>query len=159
MKSNEFEKLIDKNKYQVFLFSSPVPIPLNFAIHTWFVINLKGKIHRWEFGSFRGSPHPNGIGVLKDFLEPTKGMNFYWWKANPRFDSKLISFIEGNDKSIAKDLALFIEKNSNKYPLKNTYKLLGPNSNSFMSWILEKFPNSKLKLPFNAFGKNYKVSE
>lgn len=77
MNEEEFSKLINKKKYQVFLFSSPVPIPLNFAIHTWFVINLKGKIHRWEFGSFKGSSHENGIGVLKDFLKPTDGMNFY----------------------------------------------------------------------------------
>lgn len=156
MSKLEFNKLIDKNKYQVFLFSSPVPIPLNFAAHTWFVINLKGKIHRWEFGLFRGSPHPNGIGILKDFLKPIEGMNIYPWKSNPKFNSKLIDFIEGGEKSIAKDLALFIEKKSNSYPLKDIYKLLSPNSNSYVSWVLNKFPNSGLKLPFNAFGKNYK---
>lgn len=157
MNEKEFEKIINKNKYQVFLFSSPVPIPLNFAVHTWFVINLKGKINRWEFGKFWGGPHPNGIGVFKNLLEPTKGMNIYWWKTNPRFKSKLISYIQGDEKSVAKNLALFIEENSNDYPLKNTYKLLGPNSNSFMKWVLDKFPNSDLKLPFNAFGKNYKI--
>ena len=156
MKEKDFNKLIKKNKYQVFLFSSPIPFPLNFAQHTWFVINLKGKIHRWEFGKFRGSPHKNNIGVLKDFFNPTKGMNTYLWKDNPRFKSKLIKQIEGGENSIAKQMALFIEKNSNKYPLKKVYSLTKANSNSFIKWIINKFPKSNFKLPFNAFGKTQK---
>ncbi len=159
MTEKEFLKLVDRNKYQVFILSSRVPFPLNFAVHTWFVINLKGKIHRWEFGYFKGSPYENGIGVLKDFFYPTTGMNVYFWKAEPRFNSKLISFIEGDDNSIARDLALFIEKKSYSYPLKNTYLFRGPNSNSYMQWVLDEFPNSNLKLPFNAFGKGYRIKD
>lgn len=157
MTENEFLKLIDINKYQVFIFSSPVPIPLNFAVHTWFVINLKGEIHRWEFGYFRGSPNENEIGMLKDFFNPTVGMNFYFWKAEPRFKSKLVDFIDGGDNSKAKELALFIEKNSSSYPLKDIYQFRGPNSNTYMQWVLDKFQNSGLKLPLNAFGKGYKI--
>ncbi len=159
MDGTKFSELINKNKYQVFLFSSPVPIPFNFAVHTWFVINLKGKINRWEFGRFKGSPHKNGIGILKNFFEPTEGMNKFFWKRNPRFNSKLIGFIEGKDNSITKQLAIFIEEYANSYPLKTEYSVLGPNSNSFMQWILDKFPDVKLKLPFNAIGKGYKIKE
>jgi len=155
MNKFEFSKLINKNKYQVFLFSSPVPIPFNFAVHTWFVVNLKGEINRWEFGRFRGSPYKNGIGVLKNFFSPTEGMNIYFWKRYPRFNSKLIDFIEGDEESAANHLAVFIEEYSNTYPLKTKYSPLGPNSNSFMQWILNKFPKANLKLPFNAIGKGY----
>jgi len=157
MNKEEFIKLIDREKYQVFLFSSPVPIPFNFSVHTWFVINLKGKINRWEFGRFRGSPQKNGIGVLKNFFENTEGMNIYFWKTQPRFDSKLIDFIEGGDDSVANKLALFVEEYSNSYPLKTKYLMIGPNSNTFIQWILNKFPEADMKLPLNAIGKGYKI--
>jgi len=157
MNKKEFTELIDNNKYQVFLFSSPVPIPLNYWAHTWFVINLKGKINRWEFGKFQGSPHNNGIGVLKNFFENTEGMNIYFWKTKPRFNSKLIDLIEGDDDSVANKLALFIEEYSNSYPLKAEYFMTGPNSNSFVQWILNKFPEVNMRLPYNAIGKGYKI--
>ena len=157
MDERAFLKFVNKNKYQVFIFSSPVPIPLNFAVHTWFVINLRGQIHRWEFGYFRGSPKENKIGMLKDFFRPTVGMNFYFWKAEPRFCSRLVDFIEGGDSSVARELALFIEEKSYSYPLKDTYMFKGPNSNTYMQWVLDKFPDSNLKLPFNALGRGYKI--
>jgi len=157
MNETEFSKLIDKDKYQVFLFSSPVPIPMNFAVHTWFVINLKGEINRWEFGQFRGSPYKNGIGNLKNFFSPIDGMNKFFWKREPRFNSKLIDYIEGDEDSLANRMAIFIEEYSNSYPLKTKYVLTGPNSNSFVQWILNKFPDANLQLPFNAIGKGYKV--
>ena len=150
MNKEEFVKLIDKKKYQVFLFSSPVPIPFNFSVHTWFVINLKGEIRRWEFGRFRGSPHKNGVGLLVNFFQETEGMNIYFWKTEPRFNSKLIDFIEGEEDSIANRLAHYIEKYSKTYPRKTKYLLTGPNSNTFMQWILNKFPEANMKLPLPA---------
>lgn len=158
MNKEELKKLIDDSKYQVFLFSSPIPIPLNSFVHTWFVIKLKGEISRWEFGKFKGSPNKNGIGVLKNFFDKTEGMNKYFWKSEPRFNSKLIDFIEGDDDSIANEIALFIEEYSNSYPLRSEYFLSGPNSNSFIQWILHKFPEANMKLPFNAIGKGYKIT-
>ncbi len=153
----EYKRIINKEKYQVFLFSSPIPYPLNFAVHTWFVINLKGKISRWEFGQFKGSPHKNGIGVLKNFFEPTEGMNKYFWKSYPRFTSKLIDFIEGDENSTASNLAEFIENFSDSYPLKDKYILTGPNSNTFVQWIINQYPEANIKLPFNAVGKGSKA--
>jgi len=41
MKTEEFDKLIDKDKYQVFLMICPASTPVNFARHGWFVINKK----------------------------------------------------------------------------------------------------------------------
>ena len=43
MNEQEFLKLVKNDMYQVFLFSSPVPIPFFFARHCWFVINNKEK--------------------------------------------------------------------------------------------------------------------
>jgi len=45
----------------------------------------------------------------------------------------------------------------NLNPFRNEYKIYpGPNSNTFIQWVLNHFPNSGLKLPRNAFGKNYR---
>lgn len=48
MNKHEFFNLIRKDKYQVFLFSSPLPFPFNFAVHTWIVTAKKDKVTRWE---------------------------------------------------------------------------------------------------------------
>jgi len=48
VEEEKFKKLIKRDLYQVFLFSSPVTFPMNFASHPWFIVNLKGKINRWE---------------------------------------------------------------------------------------------------------------
>jgi hypothetical protein len=117
---------------------------------------LKGTISRWEFGKFKGSPHKNGIGVLKDFFKPTEGMNKYYWKSYPRFNSKLVDFIEGDENSVAKKLAEYIGKSSTSYPLKDKYILTGPNSNTYIQWILDKYSEANIELPYNAIGKNYK---
>lgn len=154
----EYNTLIENAKHQIFLFSSPVTFPLNLAVHTWFVVNIEGKIDRWEFGRFRGSPHKNNIGVLKNFLKPTEGMNLYFWKQKPKFKSKLLSFIEGDENSVAHDMALFINNYSNNYPLRDKYCLIGPNSNTYVQWILNKFPESNLELPANAFGKGFNLT-
>ena len=151
----KFQELLDKKKYQVFVMSSPVPFPLNYGIHLWFVINLKGKIHRIEFGKFNGSPHKDGVGVLKDFLAHTTGMNRCFFRKNPRFSSKVEDFIEGHKNSNAFKLATFVLEQHEDYPLKNEYKLLGPNSNSFVGWVLKQFPNIDMNISSRAVGLNY----
>jgi hypothetical protein len=70
---------------------------------------------------------------------------------------KAIGIYRGRDRSVAKKMSLFIEKDSGKFPLRKSYFLIGPNSNSFIQWVIDKFPDSGFKLPFNAFGKGYKV--
>lgn len=151
-----FNKRLDKKKYQVFVMSSPIPFPLSYGIHLWFIINLQGKTHRIEFGKFYRSPHKNGIGMLKDFLPLEAGMNIFFFRRNPRFTSRIEGHIEGDKNSDAFKLATFILNHYEDYPLKNEYKLLGPNSNSFISWVLKQFPEIKMNISFRAVGFNYK---
>ena len=72
--SNEFEALINPNIYQVFLFSCPANIPLNFAAHTWFVANKRGELSRWEvlFGKNRSKTCWGHLHL--DFLPPFQGI-------------------------------------------------------------------------------------
>lgn len=155
----DFNQLLKPDRFQVFLFASPIPVPFHFAVHAWFVINRMGEVHRWEFGKFRNSPHPGGIGILKDFLAPTDGMNRYPWKSKPRHDAYLLDFVEGDKKSVAAAMTSFIHAQSGSYPYRNRYSYLGPNSNTYVQWVLNHYPESGLKLPHKAIGKSYSLQE
>ena len=152
-----YKKLINKNKYQVFLFSCPDNIPLSFARHSWFVLNKKSKISRWEV-LFRKKDVKNRWGHLyKNFFPPFLGLEIfpyvekYFWK--PTF----LGYIEGDKDSFAYKVINFIEKSKDKYPYNYNYFLMGPNCNTYTQWVLDNFPQFKAKLPWNAIGKNYKI--
>lgn len=155
MESNKFRNLIKKDKYQVFLFSCPAVVPFQIGLHHWFVINRKGQISRWEILK-RKNVFKTSFGHLcLNVLSPTKGT-----KVLPPFkkfwNSKLEGFIEGDRNSLAKKMTDFIETSSKSYPYKNRYNLFyGPNSNTFIQWIISRFPRSGFKLSWRAVGKNY----
>ena len=163
MKEEEFKKLVNKEKYQVFLFSSNMPFPISFAVHTWFVINRKGKIFRFDFGHMGGSPDKKWGLVIRNTYPPTTGvisimgMKVKATEHSKRNPSKLLEVIEGEEDSMADKMSKFILEKSKDYPHKDKYqKYAGANSNSFIQWIIDHFPESKFKLPFNAFGKKFK---
>lgn len=63
------ENLIEKDKYQVLLCSSPANIMVGFAVHTWFLINRKGKLTRWEVIHLK-KDREGSIGYLnKDYTD------------------------------------------------------------------------------------------
>jgi len=155
----EFNNLVNEDLYQVFLLASPIPQPFGFAIHAWFVLQQNGVLDRWEFGKFRNSPHPNGIGVLHNFFAPLQGMNKYPNRAEPRQPSQLLGIQQGSAHSSAAEIIYFIEKHSPNYPLRNKYRYLGPNSNTYVQWILDHFPETELKLGWRAIGKHYNVAK
>ncbi|MFA6257168.1 MAG: DUF3750 domain-containing protein [Candidatus Paceibacterota bacterium] len=74
------------------------------------------------------------------------------------FKAKLLSQIEGDEKSIARLMADFIENSPNTYAHRDVYHFVGPNSNTYAAWVLRNFPEFKAALPRNAFGKNYKCT-
>lgn len=156
MTGEEFSKKLRPDLFQVFLLSSPCNIPLNFARHHWFVVNRQGIVSRWEV-LFREKGVITSWGHLhKDFLPPHQGIEIlpfsdrYFWK------SKLMSIIEGGIGSSAEKAANFIEASATAYKYKDTYKLLGPNSNTFAQWVLDNVPEFKVALPMNSFGSGYK---
>ena len=162
MTTEEFEKLIDPTKYQVFLISCPAYFPINFAIHPWFVVNKKGILTRWEVGHSK-EDSPNYFGYIRsDGLPFLKGLPVFSYSVplnwGPR-RIKLIGRIEGDEDSAAHKIITFIEKATVNYPYRDTYHLLGPNSNTYIQWVLNAFPEWKIHLPRNAFGKNYKTTE
>lgn len=148
------KNLIKKNKYQIFLLVCPASLPFSFATHSWFVINRKGTISRWEVSFFRSKrdlsfdhlnknlyPHFQGIEMFPFFQK-------YFWKG------KVLSSIEGDENSSVAQMTEFIEQSNENYPYTHKYSLVGPNSNTYVQWVLNRFPQSNMHLPWNAFGKN-----
>ena len=74
----------------------------------------------------------------------------YFWKG------KLLGHIEGET---AKRIIEFIEKSPEIYLYCYKYFLAGPNSNTYTQWVLNNFPDFKVMLPWNSFGKNYEIKK
>ena len=152
MTSQEFEKLIDKEKYQVFILICPASLPFIFARHLFFVINKKGEISRWEV---RFEKHSRGIvwgHIHKNASLPNQGIPIIPYIEKWCWPARLFLEINNNQKRIE-----IIEESKNNYPYKDRYFITGPNSNTYIQWILNQVPELKIDLPFNAFGKNYTV--
>lgn len=154
----DFNSRIKKDQYQVFLFSSPASFPFQYARHGWFVINKKGTVSRWEVlmsPVHRGTHWGN---IYKDFSEPFVGVTifpyargFYWSNVH------LLGSIEGGENSVAHMMGDFIERSPIEYSYKDIYRFLGPNSNTYVAWVLNKFPEFKHEnLNWRYVGKNFK---
>lgn len=160
MKSLDLEKQIDSAKYQVFLLTCPVPLPLSFAVHSWFVVNQKGIVSRWEvvhkknlrkisWGHLYMNIRPVFQGSPIFFKRHT-----YFWK-----NFTLRGYIEGGEGSTAHQMTDFILNSKNTYPYRDIYFVLGPNSNTYPQWVMKAFPGFKARLPWNAFGKMFKIRD
>lgn len=150
------EKLINKDLYQVFLMSSPASVPINFARHPWFVINKKGEISRWEVvWNPLGYNTKTIWGHLgKNFMPPFIGLRILLFTHKFLWKSSLIKLLEGDSDSAAAKIIEAIEHSSETYPHKETYSFFGPNSNTYVQWIIDQFPESGMVLPWNSFGKD-----
>lgn len=143
---------INKNKYQIFICTSPASFPFSFARHPYIVCNEKGKISRYEVLYFKVNNknlNKNYYSLKKPFrgVEVILGVNnFLYWRG------KVIYKFEG---VIAKKMIFFVKESLRTYPYLGKYKLSGPNSNTYVQWVLDNFPETKASLPWNCFGKNY----
>ena len=159
MDEDKFKLLLKADLYQVFLFSCPATLPYSFASHPWFVVNKKGTVSRWEIFWRPWFGHIFRWGYLhKDFYTPTQGVEMFFLSEKHFWGpGTLRGYVEGGEGSMAQRMAAFIENSGETYPHCQTYSLLGPNSNTYIQWVLDHFPESKLGLPWNSFGKK-KVS-
>ena len=145
------------DRYQVLLLSCPATLPFSFASHPWFVVNKKGTISRWEVFMRPQEGWSMRWGHLhKDFYPPFRGIALllfsekYTWKRGV-----VRGVIEGAEGSLAHHIAECIEASWGRYPYRNDYALMGPNSNTYAQWILDQFPECGLRLRWNAWGKRY----
>lgn len=152
---NEFQNLINKDKYQVFVFDSPAFIPINFARHPWFVLNKKGVLSRWEVRDTKDKETGSYLFINNQPL--FQGINVFYFPKNVFWKAKLLGYIDGDEGSTAQRMINFIENSKAIYPYVYSYSLIGPNSNSYAEWILSKFPEFRVSLPWNSVGKNFKI--
>ncbi|MEA2701872.1 MAG: hypothetical protein QOE22_581 [Candidatus Parcubacteria bacterium] len=144
------EKLLRPDRYQVFLMIGRSQVL--FAPHPWFVVNKKGIVSRWAIGLRTMRRNPRWGYINKDALPPFAGVPILW----PIWKSTLVGYVEGGEGSLAARMIERIEGSYESYPYRDRYTLTGPNSNTYVQWLLDQFPESGLKLPWNAFGKGYR---
>lgn len=152
-----------KDNFVVKIYSCPVPFPFTFAVHTYIVFEHGPTVVRYDV-----NPIPfvdvssNLFGhIKKDVLPPEVGFRWlgkYPLNFGPRYKVKLYGKISGGPDSAAGKLYSFIASDGLKsYPFTHTYRMiLGPNSNTFIQWVLDQVPDSGLRLPSNAWGKDFK---
>jgi hypothetical protein len=147
---------LNEKTYEVFILSSPLPFPFNFAVHTWVVTNRKGETNRWEVWQHKNAGPVSWGHVHKNLFPLFTGMNVFYILTKKRFRSKIIYKMEGDEGSQAHKLISFIENKAHVYSFRSKYRYVpGPNSNTFTQWIIDQMDSKKVKLQGNAFGKGY----
>lgn len=150
------QELIDNDKYQVFIYGSKAHLPFVFACHSWIVLNKKGLISRWEI-IFRKNKNQD-LGYLHiDELPPFRGISIIPFMNRIFSKGRMLGYIEGGSGSLAEEVLKFVEQSKYEYPYLKKYILTGPNSNTYVQWVLNKFPELKVKLSWHFIGKNYNI--
>lgn len=157
MNEKQFNKLLDPAINQIFVFDSMVSVPLCFARHPWIVVAPRGGgWTRFEVLSLPNEKKEHGRHVYKNHSSPTVGMPFFGGGKKYFFRSRLIGVLVDKDESFVGDVSAYLENHISSYENKETYRYWpGPNSNSFVQWVLDQIPGHNLQLPWNAFGKKY----
>lgn len=143
----------NKNSNQVFLLHSACNVPINLASHTWFVINEKGKLSRFEVRHFKSHIQKHGY-IHLNTISYFQGIELFRFYPKFKWRTKLIQKFED---PIASEIIQVVKSSLEKYPYKEKYKLIGTNSNTYTQWILNHFPKLKVKLPWNSFGKKTNI--
>jgi hypothetical protein len=154
-KRNLFENLINNDLYQVFLFASPAHIPLSIWTHPWFVINKKGKLFRYEVLHKSNRSRPECGHIHVDNLPLFDGIEVFLFLKHPRWNATLLGQIQGGENSAAQRMCDFIEHSICTYKNKDHYCLVGPNSNTYIQWVLDNSPEFTGRLKWNALGNEY----
>jgi len=148
----EFYEFVKNSKSRLFIVSSPLPIPFNFATHLWLIlVDKNGKISRWD-GWSKSSQNQTSHGLVhKNLMEAVIGMNRYFFKVEPRWNSTLL--YELNCEISEEE---FFEKLIN-YPFIDRYRVFpGPNSNTFVAWVVKEILEKNINLSIRAVGRKYK---
>ena len=148
---NQFENLVNKNEYQVFVFYCPAYIPFDFFRHPWFVVNKKGEISRWEIKHIINKTDNSYLFINNQ--PPFEGIEKTFFM-NKKWEANFLGFVYGD---VAEKVIDYIENTKINYPYFNRYFSLGPNSNTYLQYVLSKFPEFNIKLSWRFIGRNFHV--
>jgi hypothetical protein len=144
------------NHWKFQIYASPLPFPLNTALHTWIITTSPdGTSQRYEVFHYKNYQNPH-LGYLhQNSIKNEIGLKQYPWNEKKRYTGQKLYEIQGNEGSLAHTIVHFVEKNTQTYAQKSQYNMfLGPNCNTFTQWILKEFPETIVKLPWNAYSGN-----
>jgi hypothetical protein len=148
--NKDYSKLIKKNKYQIFIFTCPANAPFHFARHPWIVTNEKGKITRYEGRHIKNKK--NNSHIYQNLFPTFQGIEMFIFSKKWYWKGELFYNAEG---LLAKKMISVVKSGEKNYPYLHTYSFLGPNSNTYVQWVLDQFPSIKKELPWNAIGKKH----
>lgn len=149
--------------YSVKLYATPMSFPFNFTVHTWVEISDSNTLERYEFWGYPGlSIEPINGYIYRNIFPDHLGTT---WSpiANPnnlakRQIGRVLEELTGETDSLAHKLHIAIQNEAINYPYVHTYNMvIGPNCNTYTAWLLNLVPNTKLTLPWYAWGKNFKI--
>jgi hypothetical protein len=117
----------------------------HFAVHTWIATKAENADHylTYHVTSWGGRSTGRSIVIQKDLPDRR------WYGA----DAVMIAELRGER---AGEAILKIEAASKEYRYQNFYRMVpGPNSNSFISFLLRNAPEIGVELPPNAIGRDW----
>lgn len=144
-----------RDEYSVSVYASPMPLPIPFFVHTYFVLTHHDLQARYELLGFETEHHSKRLHklIFKDYLPPETGFNwlstYLFPEIGPRYHVKKLHTIAGSTGSVAYELFDFITSpRLFEYPgLDNYHMIQGPNSNLFTAWVLNQVSGCKFNLP------------
>ena len=144
--------------YKVSVYAAPMPFPLNFTVHTWFVTEYAGKVDRYEVWAVLGRIGNKALYV--NGLDPYEGFRKTFFDSihNPKRKSEAYELMSwcGEAGTVAQALFQEVRNSLTTYPAPNHYRMWpGPNSNTYVAWVLQQVPEVSYRLPRSAVGKNY----
>lgn len=147
----KFEDLIKKDEYQVFVFSCPAYIPFNYFRHSWFILNKKGEILRYEVRHNLNKINSSYMYINNQYFFEGTEKSFF---TNKKWDATLLGSIEGE---VAMKIINNVENFKKEYLYYNRYSFFGPNCNTFIQSILNKFSEFNIRLSNRFIGKDFNV--
>ena len=128
-------------------------LPFLFAKHFWFVVEDELGLNRYEV---LFSKDEQGKYVYKNKYKPFQGIEIFPYFINLKWKGKKFFILDQDNCQNISELIKNIKSSQEKYFFRNTYRLLGPNSNTFVSNILQQSGVNTIFLPKEAVGKDYK---
>jgi len=146
--------------FHVLLFTTPLPFPLNLvASHPWFVTIEQRKMKRWEVWQHAGRCETSWGHLHLNLFKPEQGMRIFYFSKGKRRSGKLIASVSGEKGSLAASMVNFIETESANYSAAKRYRFFpGPNSNTYVQWVINHFPEAGFRLPISCVGKSHSSS-
>ncbi len=139
------------------IYSSPLPILQNIAIHTRIETqDPDNTLHRYEIRHFLNKASPQWWYMHINHLQFGAWLPIFTRHNERLYQATLLHTIAWWEHSDAYQLAHLLKNNLAWFLYLHSYSSLpGPNCNTFVQMILDMFPHSAINLPSRAFWRHY----